>query len=263
MMEAETHSKAEVVAYCNRNYVNVKVDYEKDKKTTGGFPIKKFPGTAIVSPEGKYLLIISGFRPLREFMEALRKAHEARKMLDDNEKREKDPVALKAAAGAARALLEDDKAKALYQKALDAMPSRASKGERKFAAECLAGLLQIAVEEFRFAYKPASVEPLEIAAKKLAEADAKNEFDSADDLAAAAALAELKRPDNAKAEAAARAAMAKFPKSDRFDTMVFVAASALLFQEKRGEAEPFLKTLVERFPDTTLGSWASRVAKSK
>jgi DNA polymerase III epsilon subunit-like protein len=72
-MEAETYSNAEVIAFSNKTYVNVKLDGDQQGDLRSRFGITAYPSAYVVTPEGEILGRIEGFEDPRPYVERLKK----------------------------------------------------------------------------------------------------------------------------------------------------------------------------------------------
>ena len=103
-LDRETFGNAEVIKLVEAFFIPVRIDTDHQPKISAEFKVKGLPTILLLSPEGKELKRLSGFRPADKFLSELRQALKSAAALDELRKAvEKDPGDLDSVRAWARA----------------------------------------------------------------------------------------------------------------------------------------------------------------
>ena len=105
-LDRETFGNAEVIKLVETFFVPLRIDTDRQPKISAKFEVKGLPTILLLSPQGKELKRLSGFRPAEKFLSELRQAVKSAAALDDLRKAvEKEPDNLDSVRAWARASL--------------------------------------------------------------------------------------------------------------------------------------------------------------
>lgn len=262
-MEAETFSNGEVAKLSNEQYVNVRVNVDRDQELWNRFQGETVPVTFFVDPEGAVVTVLDGFADVESYGDALKKIGPAHARLAGvkaaAEKSPDDATAQGALGDAYLDLRRRREVLEQFEKVAALLEKKKTLDE---AGRNLLGrsYLQI-VKERAGREEWSEVRPL---VAKYGALDPENKLGLGDDLVPYAAIATAEVDgDLKKALAMIEEGRKKHPDSNVADWMGFIEGALWANLGDLDKGREAWRRTAEKFPDSPYGRRAKELAESK